>query len=102
MIKMKIKLDEENVMKNSKYTLKELYNKIDKLAKDEGITKKDESGLYIGNNDNNDYSNFGNTILELKERKWFTPFVKEWLWYVDGEVDDVAEFYHLKGEAYNY
>lgn len=66
------------------------------MPKKKGITKKNESGLFIGNGDDKDFSNFGLMVLYLKKQEWFLPFVKTWVLYVGDEVDDLAKHYKRK------
>mgnify|MGYP006962172854 FL=1 len=58
--------------------------------------EKNESGLFIGNGDDKDFSNFGLMVLYLKKQEWFLPFVKTWVLYVGDEVDDLAKHYKRK------
>ena len=99
MMRMKIKLNEEKARENGKYTVEEMYKKIDDLAKKVNITKKDKEGAFVGNNDRYDLVSFIRIVLTLKDCNWFKPFVKEWLWDENGEVEDVVEFYNLRGQT---
>ena len=98
-MKMKIKVDEEKVEKYSEYTINEMYKRIDNIAKRANITKKDKDGFYIGNNNAQDYSNFGKIIICLNDSEWFIPYIDEWLWYVDNIIEDIAEYYKRRSEA---
>ena len=98
-MRMKIKLNEEKARENGKYTVEEMYKKIDDLAKKVNKTKKDKEGAFVGNNDRYDLSSFIRIVLTLKDCNWFKPFVKEWLWDENGEVEDVVEFYNLRGQT---
>jgi len=98
-MKMKIKVDEEKVEKYSEYTINEMYKRIDNIAKRANITKKDKDGFYIGNNNAQDYSNFGKIIICLNDSEWFIPYIDEWLWYVDNTIEDIAEYYKRRSEA---
>lgn len=99
MMKMKIKLDEQKIKESGEYTVDEMYKKIDNLAKKVNITRKDKEGAFVGNNDRYDLASFIRIVLTLKDCNWFKPFVKEWLWDENGEVEDVVEFYNLKGQT---
>ena len=98
MMKMKITIDEEKVKNDSEYTVDEMYKKIDDLAKRSDITKKDKDGLYVGNNDRHDLANFGRIIIALKKCEWFMQSVGEWLWDENGEVEDVADYFRVRGK----
>lgn len=98
-MKMRIKIDEEKVEKYSEYTINEMYKRIDSIVKRANITKKDKDGFYIGNNNAQDYSNFGKIIIGLNDSEWFIPYIDEWLWYVDNTIEDIAEYYKRRSEA---
>ena len=93
MMKMKITIDERKAKVDSEYTIEEMYEKIDNIAKRANITKKGKDGFYIGNNNAQDYSNFGKIIIDLNDSEWFIPYIDEWLWYVDNTIEDIAEYY---------
>ncbi len=93
MMKMKIKLDEQKVKENSKYTVDEMYKKIDNLANEVNITKKEGKYIYIGNNDRYDFANFGRMIIALGNCDWYKNCIEEWLWCDDYEVDDMIDFF---------
>ena len=63
MMKMKIKLNEAKAKENGKYTLDEMYKKIDKLANEVNIKKKEGKNTYIGNNDRYDFAMIGIKIV---------------------------------------
>ena len=98
-MRMKIKLNEEKARENGKYTVEEMYKKIDDLAKKVNITKKDKEGAFLGNNDRYDLASFIRIVLTLKDCNWFKPYVEEWLWDENGEVEDVVKFYNLRGQT---
>ena len=98
-MRMKIKLNEEKARENGKYTVEEMYKKIDDLAKKVNITKKDKEGAFVGNNDRYDLASFIRIVLTLKDCNWFKPYVEEWLWDENGEVEDVVKFYNLRGQT---
>lgn len=93
MMKMKVQLNEKKIEKNSEYTVDEINNMVIKVAQDRGITKITEKGLFIGNDDNNDFSNFGLIVLYLAKQNWFLPYVKNWILYAEEETDDLAKYF---------
>lgn len=99
MIKMKIIIDENKVNEEDKYSLTEIYSKLDKLFTEKGILARDEEGYYKGSNNKNDFANFGIIMWGLKDCDWFTKNVEEWKWYVDGEIEDLIIHYKLKEVA---
>ena len=99
MMKMKIKIDEGKAILYSEYSVDEIYDKIDSIARSANITKKDKDGFYLGNDNEEDFANFGKIIIALNDSDWFIPFIDEWLWYVDNTIEDIAEYYKTRSEA---
>ena len=97
MIKMKIKINEEKVKQSGKYNVNDIYTKLDTLAQKIGIMEKEGQNLYVGSKYQDDFAKFGRFIIDLTSSEWFTPYVGEWLWYVDGGIEDVAQYYKTKG-----
>ena len=83
MMRMKIKLSEEKAKENSKYSVDEMYKKIDNLANEVNITKKEGKYIYIGNDDRYDFANFGRMIIALGNCGWYKNCIEEWVWYGD-------------------
>lgn len=96
MMKMKVQLNEKKIEKNGEYTVDQINNMVIEVAKKRGITKRNDKGLFMGNNDDKDFSSFGLIVLYLKDQKWFLPFVKVWTLYVGDEIDDLAKHYKRK------
>ena len=99
MMKMKIKIDKEKVNLYSEYNVDQMYNMIEDITKSANITKKDKDGFYLGNDNEEDFANFGKIIIALNDSDWFIPFIDEWLWYVDNTIEDIAECYKTRSEA---
>ncbi len=99
MMKMKITIDEERVNLYSEYSVDEIYDKIEDIARSANITKKDKDGFYLGNDNSQDFANFGKIIIVLNDSQWFIPYIDEWLWYVDNTIEDIAEYYKRRSEA---
>ena len=99
MMKMKITIDEERVNLYSEYSVDEIYDKIDSIARSASITKKDKDGFYLGNDNSQDFANLGKIIIVLNDSQWFIPYIDEWLWYVDNTIEDIAEYYKRRSEA---
>ena len=96
MMKMKVQLNEKEIEKSGKYTVEQINNMVIEVAKKRGITKRNKKGLFMGNGDDKDFSNFGRIVLYLIEQEWFLPYVKTWILYVGDEVDDLAKHYKRK------
>lgn len=89
---MVIKLDEERVRAEGKYSLEKMWKIIDHAFREGNIIKKpqaDGSVEYWGNpNDENYLGYFGAAYIELKQTKWLAVYAKKWIWY---ENDDNEE-----------
>lgn len=96
MMRMKVQMDEGKINESGMYSIEQLNDMVVEVAKMRGITKTNDSGLFIGNGDNKDFSNFGLIVLYLKDQEWFLPFVKTWTLYVGDEIDDLATHYKRK------
>lgn len=92
-MKMEIRLDEAKFCKDSEYTIEQVYKRIDEEISRRGIWRQYIKGFYIGNADSNDFCNFANIVTYLKNQEWFLSFVKTWLFYAEGGVEDLAEQY---------
>ena len=99
MMKMKIKIDEGKANLYSEYSVDEIYDKIEDIARSANITEKDSDGFYLGNDNDEDFANFGKIIIALNDSQWFIPYIDEWLWYVDNTIEDIAEYYKTRSEA---
>ena len=93
MMKMKVKMDKKKIEESSPYSLEQINGMVDEVVKSEGIMKKNDKGMFLGNDDSKDFCNFMCIVLYLKDQEWFLPFVKKWILYVDGEVDDLGTHY---------
>ena len=98
MIKVKIVLDEEKIIRERKYSLEKIWEVLDAafLSKNIQIAEK---GLYVGTNHPHDYAHFGLICMALEDQKWFLPNVKEWKFYINDmseNEDDFAEEDFLK------
>ncbi len=93
MMKMEVQMDEKKIKQSGAYSVEQINTMVSEVAKKKGITKKNESGLFIGNGDDKDFSNFGRIVLYLVDQEWFLPFVKTWVLYADEETDDMAAYF---------
>lgn len=90
---MKVQMDKKKIEKSGEYSLEQLNNMVVEVARDRGITKRNDRGLFIGNGDDEDFSNFGLIVLYLAKQEWFMHFVKTWMLYAEEETDDLAEYF---------
>lgn len=93
MMKMEVQMDEKKIKKSGAYSVEQINTMVNEVARKKGITKRNEKGVYIGNDDDKDFSNFGRIVLYLVDQEWFLPFVKTWVLYADEETDDLATYF---------
>ena len=110
MLKLEIKMDENKICTEGKYTTESIYQALEKtflqyqLGKEEGT---DGSVFFCGTGQAGDYGAFGSIITTLKEKPWFMDYVTRWIWYNsdDGEneedyaVEDVLYHYTRRASA---
>lgn len=83
----RIVLDEEKIIKEGKYDLNKLYQKIDEIAEYVGLIKKNKY-TYICQGNEKDLAALGIfNFMNLVEKEWFTKNVKEWTWIDRKEGD---------------
>ncbi len=88
----RIVMDEEKILREGKYQLKDIYNTIDELAKQCKLVKKDKY-TYICPRGRIDSQMLGIFHTDyLRQFTWFTLNVKEWTFLDDkeGNTDMIA------------
>ena len=93
MMKMEVQMDENKIKKSGGYSVEQINDMVSEVARKKGISKRNDKGLFIGNGDDKDFSNFGRIVLYLIDQDWFLPFVKTWMLYADEETDDLANYF---------
>lgn len=107
MLKLEIKLDEEKIRREGKYTVESIYRAVDKPFQDFHLLKVVETDgirIYHGTGSREDYGAFGAIITTYCEKSWFMDYVTKWIWYnsdrgrdeEDFSVEDVLYFYTKK------
>lgn len=91
---MVVKLDEERIKKEGKYSIEKMWKIIDEAFNHGGdIIKKvqsDGSVEYWGNPKNPNYMCwFGIAYLALKKIKWLAIFAEKWIWYDNDDNEDL-------------
>lgn len=88
----RIVLDEEKILREGKYNLNELYEYLDKTAKEAGLIKQDKQN-YLCRGDKEDLTCLGIfTIFNVLENEAITTNLKEWFWLIGGrEESDIME-----------
>lgn len=104
MLKLEIKMNQEKICSDGKYTFENLQQTLVKLFSKyqfDHVMEPDGTLFFIGRGRTRDYGCFGKLITTLKDQPWFMEYVIKWLWYNsdDGEdendfaVEDVLEHY---------
>lgn len=93
MLKLEIRLNEEQISQESAYSCESIYIAIDKVFSKYQFRKEHEEDgtiCYYGNGSPKDYATFGRLITSLKDKPWFMAYLEKWLWYNsdDGETED--------------
>ncbi|MDA3062947.1 MULTISPECIES: hypothetical protein [unclassified Campylobacter] len=92
----KIVLDEAKIKQEGKYSVDELWSRIDKIANSCNMQKSDTNTYYAVRGENG-FSSLGSFVyVYLIKEKWFIDNVKEWLWLDEEEgnedlIKDIAE-----------
>lgn len=94
MIKMIIKMDNDKINANPKYTTEKVYSTLDSIFTKKGMERFDtDMGIeYRGHENPTDFALFGNIILGLKEQPWFMDNATTWLFCNNDDVDDPNNF----------
>ena len=90
MLKMLIKIDEDRLVKDDRYDLKNYWEVIDRKFKD-NCTKEvlpDGSVLYGGIRGANYFPEIGAAYITLSEAEWFANYVTKWIWYDNDGMED--------------
>ena len=94
MLKLEIKMDENKICTEGKYTPESIYQ----LEKEEGT---DGSVFFCGTGQAGDYGAFGSIITTLKEKPWFMDYVTRWIWYNSDDREN-EEDYAVEDVLYHY
>lgn len=110
MLKLEIRLNENKIRKEGKYTTECLNQTLISAFEEEQLDCRKESDgtlVFVGRGLAKDYGCFGMLITALKREMWFMNYVEKWIWYNsdDGEseddfaVEDVLLFYTNRASA---
>lgn len=95
MLKLEIKLDEDKIREQGKYTPDSLYQTlIQAFAKQQidHTTALDGTLSFVGRGHARDYGCFGKLITTLKQQMWFMEYVTKWIWYNSDDGEDENDF----------
>ena len=110
MLKLEIRLNENKILTEGKYTTECLNQTLISAFEEEQLDCRKESDgtlVFVGRGRAKDYGCFGMLITALKREMWFMNYVEKWIWYNsdDGEseddfaVEDVLLFYNNRASA---
>lgn len=110
MLKLEIKLDEDKINREQRYSVTSIYQTLEKTFNGYHLRKDsapDGTIIFYGSGNPGDYGAFGCIITSLKEKSWFMDYVIKWIWYNsdDGEnendfvVEDVLYHYTKRMSA---
>ena len=92
MIKMKIIMDEEKIIREKKYDLDKMLQSLDDFLVAKLGFAKTENGFYLGKGLRSDYSHFGIAMTTLGKKSWFMDNVDTWLYFNSEDSDDPEDF----------
>lgn len=110
MLKLEIKMDENKINREQRYSTDSIYQTLEQTFTRYDLRKESEPDgtvVFYGNGHPKDYGAFGYIITSLKEKAWFMDYVTKWVWYNsdDGEneedfaVEDVLYHYTKKASV---
>ena len=104
MLKLQIKLDDDKILTEKKYSAESIYQALEKTFANYQLRKEEGSNgaiFFCGNGNPEDYGAFGFIITALKDKSWFMDYVTKWIWYNsdDGENE---EDYAVEDVLYHY
>lgn len=104
MLKLEIKLDEEKINREQKYSAISIYQTLEQVFSKYHLRKErklDGTVVFWGNGHLKDYGAFGSIITSLKEKDWFMPYVTKWVWYNSDDGEDENDF-SVEDVLYHY
>jgi hypothetical protein len=104
MLKLEIKLNDDKICQDAKYTPANIRAALDKAFGKYQFRKEelaDGTICYHGNGRAQDYGTFGRLITALKDKAWFVPYLDKWLWYNSDDGVDEND-YTVEDVLYHY
>lgn len=95
MIKMEIRMDDEKILQEKKYSLNAVHDAVDKAFGQWNFKgEKTESGavVYRDNGSERDFGRFGCIVNALKKQEWFMGNVLTWILYDSDDSDSPEDF----------
>ena len=104
MLKLEIKLDENKINREQKYSVTSIYQTLNQTFDSYQLRKEDEPDgtlVFYGNGNPRDYGTFGCIITSLKEKSWFMDYVIKWIWYNSDDGENEKDF-AIEDVLYHY
>ena len=104
MLKVEIKLNNQKIEEEAKYSMQSIYQTLDKTFAKYTFRKEELSDgtiCYYGNGNRKDYGTFGRIITTLKDKEWFVPYLTKWLWYNSDDGENEND-YAIEDVLYHY
>ncbi len=95
MLKLAIKLDENKISKEQKYSVSSVYYALEEAFNSYHLRKDSEPDgtiVFYGSGNPRDYGAFGCIITSLKEKSWFMDYVIKWIWYNSDDGENENDF----------
>ncbi|MDR1940363.1 MAG: hypothetical protein LBQ40_06200 [Clostridiales bacterium] len=98
MFKVSVLLDNDKILKEGQYNLKDIYYTVEKTYTDNGFIRDydlpDGSMMFYGVNGWTDFHGCGKANFMLENQDWFKRYVKKWIAYENEQCryeDDFLE-----------
>lgn len=104
MLKLEIKLDENKISKEQKYSASSIYQILGQAFDSYQLRKEyepDGTIVFYGSGNSRDYGAFGCIITSLKEKSWFMDYVIKWIWYNSDDGENEKDF-AIEDVLYHY
>ena len=85
-------MDTEKISRDKVFNKDKIENAIEELLTTEYGFLKTVDGFYLESGCSDDYANFWNAILLLKDEEWFIDNIKTWIWFNSDDSDDPNDF----------
>lgn len=92
MIKMQIKMDEEKIRREGRYSMEKIYGTLDDFFVNRLLLIKANDGFYLGSGSPDDFANFGVAMTTLGKKSWFMSNVDTWLYFNSEDSEDPDDF----------
>ena len=91
---MIIKMNDDRIISDNKYTLDKVYNGLDRIFSQFGYSSEEVGGNleFKGNGVPTDFGRFGRIYNGLRKQTWFISYADTWLLCNSDDVDDPEDY----------